>query len=187
MAQNTDLNVSPYYDDYDETKNFHRILFRPSNAIQARELTQLQTILQNQVERFGNHIFDEGAIVMGGTITVNRLYQAVKVEDANPNSSGTATTESFRTAAIGKYYRGKTSLVVGKVINTAAKTTDGDPLTLYVNYVATTETKSTFEPLLGEEIEEVALSADGTYSNSNNSNNEFKQSIQIMSQDIQVL
>ena len=174
MAQNTDLNVSPYYDDYDETKNFHRILFRPSNAIQARELTQLQTILQNQVERFGNHIFDEGAIVMGGTITVNRLYQAVKVEDANPNSSGTATTESFRTAAIGKYYRGKTSLVVGKVINTAAKTTDGDPLTLYVNYVATTETKSTFEPLLGEEIEEVALSADGTYSNSNNSNNEFK-------------
>ena len=49
MAQNTDLNVSPYYDDYDETKNFHRILFRPSNAIQARELTQLQSILQNQV------------------------------------------------------------------------------------------------------------------------------------------
>ena len=51
MAQNTDLNVSPYYDDYDETKNFHRILFRPSNAIQARELTQLQSILQNQVEK----------------------------------------------------------------------------------------------------------------------------------------
>ena len=46
MAQNTDLNVSPYYDDYDETKNFHIILFRPSNAIQARELTQLQSILQ---------------------------------------------------------------------------------------------------------------------------------------------
>ena len=58
MAQNTDLNVSPYYDDYSETKNFHRILFRPSNAIQARELTQLQSILQNQVEKFGNHIFD---------------------------------------------------------------------------------------------------------------------------------
>ena len=45
MAQNTDLNVSPYYDDYSESKNFHRILFRPANAIQARELTQLQSIL----------------------------------------------------------------------------------------------------------------------------------------------
>ena len=91
MAQNTDLNVSPYYDDYSETKNFHRILFRPSNAIQARELTQLQSIIQNQVERFGNHIFDEGALVMGGTVAINQLYYAVKVNAANPNGTGTAT------------------------------------------------------------------------------------------------
>ena len=179
MAQNTDLNVSPYYDDYDETKNFHRILFRPSNAIQARELTQLQTILQNQIERFGNHIFDEGALVMGGTITINKLYYAVKVQDANPNAAGTATTESFRSAAIGKYYQGKTSGTVAKVINTVAKTADGDPLTLFVTYLTTgdgstsgTPTNSTF--LDNEEIEEVLLSAAGTYSNANNSNNEFK-------------
>ena len=177
MAQNTDLNVSPYYDDYDETKDFHRILFRPSNAIQARELTQLQTILQNQVERFGNHIFDEGALVMGGTITVNKLYSAVKVKDANPNSSGTATTESFRTAAVGKYYQGKTSEVVAKVVNTAAKTTDGDALTLFVTYLNTgnpsgTTVYTTF--IDDEDIEEVALSANGTYSNASNSDNEFE-------------
>ena len=59
MAQKTDLNVSPYYDDYADSKNFHRILFKPSAAIQARELTQLQSILQNQIERFGSHIFKE--------------------------------------------------------------------------------------------------------------------------------
>ena len=51
MAQITDLNVSPYYDDYDEADNFHRVLFRPGYAIQARELTQLQSILQQQIER----------------------------------------------------------------------------------------------------------------------------------------
>ena len=45
----TDLNVDPYYDDFDETKNFHRILFRPGAAVQARELTQSQTITQNQI------------------------------------------------------------------------------------------------------------------------------------------
>ena len=135
MAQNTDLNVSPYYDDYNETKNFHRILFRPANAIQARELTQLQSILQNQVEKFGNHVFQEGSLVMGGTITVNKEYYAVKVNDANPNSSGTATAETFRTAAVGNYYQGKTSGTVGKCINTTAKTTDGDPLTLFFTYV----------------------------------------------------
>jgi hypothetical protein len=117
-------------------------------------------------------VFDEGAIIMGGTTTINKLYYAVKVQDTNPNAAGTTTTETFRTAAIGKYYRGKTSLVVAKVINSAAKTTDGDPLTLFVNYVAGTATKETFED--NEEIEEVALSVDGTYSNSNNSNNEFK-------------
>ena len=51
----TNFNVSPYFDDFSEAKNFHRILFRPAFAVQARELTQLQTILQNQIERFGEH------------------------------------------------------------------------------------------------------------------------------------
>ena len=42
-------------------ENFHRVLFRPAFAVQARELTQLQTILQNQIERFGEHIFKDGS------------------------------------------------------------------------------------------------------------------------------
>ena len=46
--QKTDLNVSPYYDDFDPTDNFHRVLFRPGFSVQARELTTLQSILQNQ-------------------------------------------------------------------------------------------------------------------------------------------
>ena len=47
--------VSPYYDDYNENKNYFKVLFRPGYAVQARELTQLQTMLQAQIERFGNH------------------------------------------------------------------------------------------------------------------------------------
>ena len=50
MALETDFNVTPYYDDYDESKDYHKVLFKPAVALQARELTQLQTILQNQVE-----------------------------------------------------------------------------------------------------------------------------------------
>ena len=176
MAQNTDLNVSPYYDDYDETKNFHKILFRPSNAIQARELTQLQSILQNQVERFGNHIFDEGSLVMGGTVTVNTLYEAVKVNAANPNGLGTSTVETYRTSSLNKYYQGEDSGVVGKVINSVAATTDGDPLTLYVTYVkgnadSSTTTYSKF--LDNEKLQEVTLAANGSFSSASN-NNEFK-------------
>ena len=50
MPIRTNLNESPYYDDYDITKQYHKILFRPGYAVQARELTQLQTILQNQAQ-----------------------------------------------------------------------------------------------------------------------------------------
>ena len=66
MSLNTNFNVNPYYDDFDEDKKFLRLLFKPGYAVQARELTQLQTILQNQVERFGNHIFKNGSLVNGG-------------------------------------------------------------------------------------------------------------------------
>ena len=51
VSLSTDLNVSPYYDDFDESKNFHRILYRPGLAVQARELTQMQSIMQNQIDR----------------------------------------------------------------------------------------------------------------------------------------
>lgn len=66
MSLNTNFNVNPYYDDFDEDKKFLRLLFKPGYAVQARELTQLQTILQNQVERFGNHMFKNGSLVTGG-------------------------------------------------------------------------------------------------------------------------
>ena len=58
----TNFNVDPYYDDFDETKNFHRILYRPGFAVQARELTQMQTILQNQIDRFSEHILKKAVL-----------------------------------------------------------------------------------------------------------------------------
>jgi hypothetical protein len=64
----TETTVFPYYDDFNEEKGFYRILFRPGYAVQARELTQLQTILQNQIERFGRHIFTNGSMVIGGEV-----------------------------------------------------------------------------------------------------------------------
>lgn len=67
------FNVSPYYDDYSEEKKFIRMLFRPGFAVQSRELTQLQTILQNQIERFGNHIFKDGSNIIGGEISTQTL------------------------------------------------------------------------------------------------------------------
>lgn len=81
MALQTDLNVAPYYDDYDPTKNFYRILFQPSVAVQARELNQLQTILQSQVEKFGDNIFKRGTIIEGCNIVLHSNLPYVKIKD----------------------------------------------------------------------------------------------------------
>ena len=65
------FNINPYYDDYDKEKDFLRILFRPGYAVQARELTQLQTIIQNQMGEFGTGIYREGSIVYGAQSSIN--------------------------------------------------------------------------------------------------------------------
>ena len=85
----TNFNVSPYFDDYDEDKRFYRILFRPSVAVQARELTQAQTILQKQIERFGNHMFKDGSIVDGVGITYYPTVDYISVEDKFSFANGT--------------------------------------------------------------------------------------------------
>ena len=61
MSQKTNLNISPYYDDFNQDNNFYKVLFRPGRPVQARELTTLQSILQNQVQSFGSHVFKEGS------------------------------------------------------------------------------------------------------------------------------
>jgi hypothetical protein len=86
MALETNLNVSPYFDDFNEDKNFHRVLFRPGYAVQARELTQMQTILQNQIERFANRVVHDGKIISGCSPKVSRIgYVKLRDKDAANN------------------------------------------------------------------------------------------------------
>ena len=75
-----DFNTEPYYDDFTESKRFLKILYRPGYAVQARELTQMQTILQNQISRFGDHVFKEGSLVIPGAIGIDNKIGYVKLE-----------------------------------------------------------------------------------------------------------
>ena len=100
MPSPTDFNLSPYFDDFDEAKKFHRILFRPGFAVQARELTQLQTILQNQIERFGRHIFKEGSMVVPGEVNVDNQVNFAKLEDTFNEVSVTSYLAEFRNKII---------------------------------------------------------------------------------------
>jgi len=80
-------NVSPYYDDFDAAKNYLRILFRPGRAVQARELTQAQTILQNQIASFGNNIFKDNSRILGAEIYVKSQKITLTVNPVDSNNA----------------------------------------------------------------------------------------------------
>ena len=92
MALQTDLNVFPYYDDYDPAKNFYRVLFRPGVAVQARELNQLQTILQSQIEKFGDNIFKRGTIIEGCNISRHSVLPYIKIKDTETDGTQLSVT-----------------------------------------------------------------------------------------------
>jgi len=133
MPLNTDFNVSPYYDDYNEDKNFHRVLFRPAVPIQARELTQLQTILQNQVERFGDNIYKQGTIIKGCSLSFDFSYYYVKLEDLQVDG---------QTTLVSNYANGylkDSANLTSEIVNYAQglESQDPDLSTLFIKYINT--------------------------------------------------
>lgn len=113
-----DFNIEPFFDDYSENDKFYRILFRPGYAVQARELTQMQTILQQQIKRHGDHIFKNGSMVIPGQISYDNNTPYVKVK-ATISSSSTISTFSVLSTVIGKVYRGATSGVEAIILTAA--------------------------------------------------------------------
>ena len=123
MPSKTDFNVSPYYDDFSETKKFHRVMYRPAFAVQARELTTQQSITQNQIEKMSDSMFKHGSMVVAGEANYDLNFYAVKL------TSFTGTLANYADATI----TGGTSGVVADVISVSA--IDGtDPDTLFVKY-----------------------------------------------------
>jgi hypothetical protein len=150
MAKN--FNTEPYFDDYDATKDFYRILFRPSYAVQARELTQLQTILQNQVSRFGNHVFKNGSQVIPGSVTVDNQYHFIKLEQFTGTTDVTTYIKDFKN----KIITGETSGVKLRVVDTSADTDfivdNLTTPTLYCKIEGTADDGITRRPVPGENI-----------------------------------
>lgn len=173
MTEKTDLNVTPYHDDFSEDKKFHKVLFRAGRPLQARELTQSQSILQNQVERFAGHVFEEGSLVDGAQTDVVYDYGYVKVNNVNPNSGGDSSVSTYLESFKDKYIQGKTSGAVARVYLTVAETSD-DPTTLIVKYLAGgTDSSNSFYFDANEELEEVNVDENGNPTSASN-NNEFK-------------
>ena len=126
------FNIDPYYDNFDQVgsdgytprQKYHKILFRPGHAVQARELTQLQSILQEQVNRFGKHMFKEGSQVIPGGFAIQPKTPYVTLSSADT-----------MTLASGITVTGQTSGVTAKLIQ-AVSAVDTDPDTIYVTYTS---------------------------------------------------
>ena len=133
MSEN--FNVSPYYDDFDPSKNYHRVLFKPGFAVQGRELTQSQTILQNQISNFADNIFSQNTPVSGGKVTTNLTCYYVKLV-ATFGTSTISVSNFLNADGSGRYITdAATGTVVAKVI-AVVEPTLADPPTLIVSYLS---------------------------------------------------
>ena len=124
----TDFNVTPYFDDFDEAKKFFKILYRPAYSVQARELSQMQSILQNQIEQLGDYNFSDGDRVYGGEISLNTKINALKLK------TNYAGVEIVVSNFEGRIVEGNTSGARAKVVK-AEKFTQTTLNTLMINYL----------------------------------------------------
>jgi hypothetical protein len=140
MGIETNLNQNPYFDDFDETKNFHRILFRPGYAVQARELTQLQSILQNQIERFGNQTVGDGTKISGCGLTTRKV-DYVKLRDKDANNRVLLLGDFYQSGSVANaIVYGSSTGLQAKLIDVAdgsetAGDINGNYLTIFVSYI----------------------------------------------------
>ena len=160
MPQNTNLNVTPYYDDFDKDKNFYKVLFRPGFPIQARELTTMQSIMQNQVENMGQHFFKEGAMVIPGQIGYDLDVQAILLQQ---NFLG-ADVELYRTQLNGKTITGVTTGIKAKVLYSISSVeSERGYITLYVKYIDSADSTSETAVKTFKDNEQLLADADITF------------------------
>ena len=158
MPQNTNLNVTPYYDDFDKNKNFYKVLFRPGFPIQARELTSMQSILQNQVESMGTNLFKDGTMIIPGQIGYDTKVDCIQLQASFLG----ATVESYRTQLDGKLITGLNTGVKAKVLySIPATTSDNGYATLYIKYVESGGTEGTLQTF--ENNEQLITDVDITF------------------------
>lgn len=132
MSQETNLNVSPYFDDFDPEKDYYKVLFKPGYPVQARELNTLQSMAQYQTEQFGKHIFKEGSVVIPGQLKYENPLYAVQIE---PEYNGNSISLYFN-ELIGAKIRGSSSGVTAEIVYLLNNTdSEKGNYTLYVKYL----------------------------------------------------
>ena len=138
MPQFTNLNIPPYNDDFNEGGNYHKILFNPGKSLQSRELNQIQSISQNQIERFASYSFRQGQQVIPGELNITNNLFYVKISFVSDltfiNSEDEEVSISYDVfELINKQIRGRNSGILASVVD-IKPATDETSLVLFVKY-----------------------------------------------------
>jgi len=133
MPEKTNLNVSPYFDDFNRNKNYKRVLFKPGTTVQARELTTLQTQFQYQIEQFGEHFFNNGDKVIPGNTAYIGQYDCVLIDSTFVGID----VSTYLSKLVGRTIKGKRSGVTAKVRNFVTSSQSSLRInTLYIKYLS---------------------------------------------------
>ena len=127
MPQITNFNTFPYFDDFNSDDSYYKVLFKPGYPVQARELTTLQSILQNQIEKFGTHVFKEGSAVIPGRFSISNGFYGIRLE---ANYLG-LSVENYTKFLIGKTITGQKTNVKARI----EYIDESDNRLLYVTYL----------------------------------------------------
>ena len=149
MPQETNLNVAPYFDDFDATKNYNKVLFKPAYPIQARELNNIQSILQGQIEAMGDNLFKEGSVVIPGNSSYKPRFHCIQVQSEFLGIPINLYLENL----VGKKIVGRTSGVSAKVVTYITnQQSDTGNYTLYLNYEDSSDDGNSTENFFDDEI-----------------------------------
>lgn len=118
--------LSTYNDDYTDSDHYHRILFNSGRALQSRELTQMQTIIQKEIARMARFLFKEGAIFStsaGAVFADTNAVRYVKLAGSLPVGYATLVGTTVEDGD-----------GVQAIVKAAIPATGSDPATLLVSY-----------------------------------------------------
>ncbi len=151
MPEQTNLGNAPYFNDFDATKDYYKVLFQPGVSVQTRELNNLQSIMQKQVERFGDNIFVRGTIIDGCNFIYYNPAPYVKINDVQSDGASAAVPSEYVNYHVSSSSSGLKAMVQSYA--DGFESSDPDLKTLYISYINSGTDGNTFAYTSGETLE----------------------------------
>ena len=134
---NINFSDTPYYDDYVPSKRFQKILYKPSFAVQSRELNQSQSIINENIKNISNVILDSGDPLKPGQLIYSNKVDYITLDTLEPwnNYHFNAGGRNSARYLIGKYITDAAIRIKAQIITGAARNNaKSEAAVLYIAY-----------------------------------------------------